>query len=95
MEKSNKYYMVMENLFYGRKVSSVYHLKGAEGRDTSGVNKVRLDMNLLEEDPIFIGLDAKKAFEIALWNDNSFLSTIDVMDYSLLVGMDEERKQER
>ncbi|XP_057962496.1 putative 1-phosphatidylinositol-3-phosphate 5-kinase FAB1C isoform X2 [Malania oleifera] len=92
--------MVMENLFFKRCISRVYDLKGsARSRynpDTTGKNKVLLDMNLLETlrtKPIFLGSKAKRRLERAVWNDTSFLASVDVMDYSLLVGVDEERKE--
>ncbi|XVE74717.1 hypothetical protein DITRI_Ditri12bG0039900 [Diplodiscus trichospermus] len=92
--------MVMENLFFRRSISRVYDLKGsARSRynpDTTGTNKVLLDMNLLETlrtEPIFLGSKAKRSLERAIWNDTSFLASVDVMDYSLLVGVDEERKE--
>ncbi|KAK7317860.1 hypothetical protein RJT34_02436 [Clitoria ternatea] len=92
--------MVMENLFYKRKISRVYDLKGSErsryNPDTTGTNKVMLDMNLLEAlrtKPIFLGSRAKRRLERAVWNDTSFLASVDVMDYSLLVGVDDERKE--
>ncbi|RDX99382.1 putative 1-phosphatidylinositol-3-phosphate 5-kinase FAB1C, partial [Mucuna pruriens] len=92
--------MVMENLFYKRNISRVYDLKGSErsryNADTTGTNKVMLDMNLLEAlrtKPIFLGSRAKRKLERAVWNDTSFLASVDVMDYSLLVGVDDERKE--
>ncbi|XVE85393.1 hypothetical protein DITRI_Ditri17bG0087500 [Diplodiscus trichospermus] len=92
--------IVMENLFFRRSISRVYDLKGsARSRynpDTSGANKVMLDMNLLETlrtEPIFLGSKAKRNLERAIWNDTSFLASVAVMDYSLLVGVDEERKE--
>ncbi|XP_051148627.1 putative 1-phosphatidylinositol-3-phosphate 5-kinase FAB1C isoform X2 [Andrographis paniculata] len=93
--------MVMENLFYDRNISKVYDLKGSErsryNSDTTGANKVLLDMNLLEAlrtDPIFLGSKAKRRLERAIWNDTWFLASIDVMDYSLLVGIvDGEEKE--
>lgn len=73
--------MVMENLFFKRTVSKVYDLKGsARSRynpDTTGANKVMLDMNLLETlrtNPIFLGSQAKRKLERAVWNDTSFLA---------------------
>ncbi|XP_044492106.1 putative 1-phosphatidylinositol-3-phosphate 5-kinase FAB1C isoform X2 [Mangifera indica] len=91
--------MVMENLFFRRSISKVYDLKGSArsryNSDTTGTNKVLLDMNLMENlrtDPIFLGSKAKRSLERAIWNDTSFLASVDVMDYSLLVGVDEERK---
>lgn len=73
--------MVMENLFFRRSISRVYDLKGsARSRyipDTSGKNKVLLDMNLVEKlhtEPIFLGSKAKRSLERAIWNDTSFLA---------------------
>lgn len=92
--------MVMENLFFKRNISKVYDLKGSlrsrYNPDTTGANKVLLDMNLLETlrtSPIFLGSKAKRRLERAVWNDTSFLASSYVMDYSLLVGVDEERKE--
>ncbi|XP_043694899.1 putative 1-phosphatidylinositol-3-phosphate 5-kinase FAB1C isoform X2 [Telopea speciosissima] len=92
--------MVMENLFFGRSISRVYDLKGSSrsryNPDTTGKNSVLLDLNLLEAlrtKPIFLGSKAKRSLERAVWNDTSFLGSVDVMDYSLLVGVDEERKE--
>ncbi|KAG4908874.1 hypothetical protein AAZX31_20G012800 [Glycine max] len=92
--------MVMENLFYKRNISRVYDLKGSErsryNPDTTGTNKVMLDMNLLETlrtKPIFLGSRAKRRLERAVWNDTSFLASVYVMDYSLLVGVDDDSKE--
>lgn len=92
--------MVMENLFFKRNISRVYDLKGSArsryNSDTTGTNKVLLDMNLLESlrtKPIFLGSKAKRSLERSIWNDTSFLASVDVMDYSLLVGVDDERKE--
>ncbi|XP_044488390.1 putative 1-phosphatidylinositol-3-phosphate 5-kinase FAB1C [Mangifera indica] len=92
--------MVMENLFFRRSISKVYDLKGSArsryNQDTTGANKVLLDMNLLEilrTEPIFLGSKAKRSLERAIWNDTSFLASVHVMDYSLLVGVDEEHKE--
>ncbi|KAJ9708381.1 hypothetical protein PVL29_000432 [Vitis rotundifolia] len=92
--------MVMENLFFKRNISRVYDLKGSArsryNADTTGANKVLLDTNLLETlrtEPIFLGSKAKRSLVRAIWNDTSFLASVDVMDYSLLVGVDDERKE--
>lgn len=75
--------MVMENLFFRRSISRVYDLKGsARSRynpDTTGTNKVLLDLNLLETlctKPIFLGSKAKRSLERAVWNDTSFLAVM-------------------
>ncbi|KAG0523664.1 hypothetical protein BDA96_07G142500 [Sorghum bicolor] len=89
--------MVMENIFFERKISRVYDLKGSlRSRYTAGDSKVLLDSNLIEAlhtKPIFLGSKAKRRLERAVWNDTSFLALADVMDYSLLVGIDEEKKE--
>lgn len=61
----------------------VYDLKGSArsryNSDTTGTNKVLLDMNLLETlrtKPIFLGSKAKRSLERAVWNDTSFLAVI-------------------
>ncbi|XP_050368282.1 1-phosphatidylinositol-3-phosphate 5-kinase FAB1A [Argentina anserina] len=92
--------LVMENLLFRRNVSRLYDLKGSSrsryNADTSGSNKVLLDQNLIEAmptSPIFVGNKAKRLLERAVWNDTAFLASIDVMDYSLLVGVDEEKHE--
>ncbi|XP_052182614.1 1-phosphatidylinositol-3-phosphate 5-kinase FAB1B-like [Diospyros lotus] len=92
--------LVMENLLFGRYVTRLYDLKGSSrsryNPDSSGSNKVLLDQNLIEAMPtcpIFVGTKAKRSLERAVWNDTSFLASVDVMDYSLLVGVDEEKHQ--
>lgn len=73
--------MVMENLFFKRNISRVYDLKGSArsryNSDTTGANKVLLDMNLLESlrtKPIFLGSKAKRSLERSIWNDTNFLA---------------------
>ncbi|XP_004287678.1 PREDICTED: 1-phosphatidylinositol-3-phosphate 5-kinase FAB1A [Fragaria vesca subsp. vesca] len=92
--------LVMENLLFRRNVSRLYDLKGSSrsryNADTSGSNKVLLDQNLIEAmptSPIFVGNRAKRLLERAVWNDTAFLASVDVMDYSLLVGVDEEKHE--
>uniref|UniRef100_A0A7N0UWF1 1-phosphatidylinositol-3-phosphate 5-kinase n=1 Tax=Kalanchoe fedtschenkoi TaxID=63787 RepID=A0A7N0UWF1_KALFE len=92
--------LVMENLLYKRTIRRLYDLKGSArsryNADPSGTNKVLLDQNLIEAmptSPIFVGNRAKRHLERAVWNDTSFLASIDVMDYSLLVGVDEEKRE--
>ncbi|XP_057770606.1 1-phosphatidylinositol-3-phosphate 5-kinase FAB1B-like isoform X2 [Salvia miltiorrhiza] len=92
--------LVMENLLFGRNITRLYDLKGSSrsryNPDSSGSNKVLLDQNLIEAmptSPIFVGNKAKRVLERAVWNDTAFLASIDVMDYSLLVGVDEEKHE--
>ncbi|XP_023548902.1 1-phosphatidylinositol-3-phosphate 5-kinase FAB1B-like isoform X2 [Cucurbita pepo subsp. pepo] len=92
--------LVMENLLFRRNVTRLYDLKGSSrsryNADSTGNNKVLLDQNLIEAmrtSPIFVGNKAKRLLERAVWNDTSFLASIGVMDYSLLVGVDEEKHE--
>lgn len=73
--------LVMENLLYARHVTHLYDLKGSVrsryNSDSSGVNKVLLDQNLLEAmptSPIFVSSKAKRLLERAVWNDTAFLA---------------------
>jgi len=86
--------MVMENLFFKRNISRVYDLKGSlrsrYNPDTTGANKVLLDMNLLETlrtSPIFLGSKAKRKLERAVWNDTSFLAVSCFIFFHLLVDL--------
>ncbi|KAM0016737.1 putative 1-phosphatidylinositol-3-phosphate 5-kinase [Helianthus debilis subsp. tardiflorus] len=96
-KESKSIVMVMENLFFKKNISRVYDLKGsARSRYNSDITGTMLDMNLLEAlrtNPLFLGSKAKRNLERAVWNDTSFLASIDVMDYSLLVGVDEGSKE--
>ncbi|KAJ0961395.1 hypothetical protein J5N97_000431 [Dioscorea zingiberensis] len=81
-------------------VSRTYDLKGAVfSRYISGANdseKVLLDQNFVEDmcvSPIYVGGRTKHLLQRAIWNDTSFLTSINVMDYSLLVGVDKQRRE--
>ncbi|KXN71909.1 hypothetical protein CONCODRAFT_78078 [Conidiobolus coronatus NRRL 28638] len=90
--------LIMENLFYERKISRIFDLKGSmrnrHVQSTGKENEVLLDENLMEiicRNPIFIRAHAKRLLHLAIHNDTLFLSKLNVMDYSLLVGIDEEQ----
>ncbi|KAJ9068984.1 Mitochondrial distribution and morphology protein 12 [Entomophthora muscae] len=92
--------LIMENLFYERRISRIFDLKGSmrnrHVQSTGKENEVLLDENLMEiicRSPIFIRAHAKQLLHMAIFNDTKFLSSLKVMDYSLLVGFDEERKE--
>ncbi|KAG6470156.1 hypothetical protein ZIOFF_071213 [Zingiber officinale] len=92
--------MVMENLLFGHEVSRTYDLKGASFAryvtDAKYGKTVLLDQNFVEDmckSPIYLGGKTKHLLQRAIWNDTSFLTSINVMDYSLLVGVDDERKE--
>ncbi|XP_020165098.1 putative 1-phosphatidylinositol-3-phosphate 5-kinase FAB1D [Aegilops tauschii subsp. strangulata] len=92
--------MVMENLLFGHNVSRIYDLKGAVFSryiaDSSDPHTVYLDQNFVEDmrvSPIYIGGRTKHLLQRAIWNDTSFLTSVNVMDYSLLVGVDEQNHE--
>ncbi|CAG8501415.1 14331_t:CDS:10 [Gigaspora rosea] len=94
-------FIVMENLFYERKVSKIFDLKGSmrnrHVQSTGKENEVLLDENLLElimtENPLYLREHSKKLLYESLHNDTLFLAKHNVMDYSLLVGIDDEKHE--
>ncbi|KAG5896372.1 hypothetical protein JTB14_005849 [Gonioctena quinquepunctata] len=93
--------LVMENLFYNRKVMQKFDLKGSMRNrlvvpDNQEEEIVLLDENLLKmtcDSPLYILPHSKSVLMAAIQNDTEFLSTQSVMDYSLLVGLDSENKE--
>ncbi len=91
--------LIMENLFYDRKTSRIFDLKGSmrnrHVEKTGKENEVLLDENMVEyiyESPLFVREYDKKLLRASLWNDTLFLAKMNVMDYSLVIGIDEENK---
>ena len=94
--------IIMENIFYGRTPHRIYDLKGTDrerymaAEDCTFSGAVLLDENLKEANlasPLFLTPTAHAKVQRALWADTHFLATLGVMDYSLLVGVDKERKR--
>ncbi|CAO3586991.1 unnamed protein product [Absidia cylindrospora] len=92
--------LVMENLFYDRCVQKIFDLKGSmrnrHVQVTGKENEVLLDENMVEylfQSPLFLHSHSKQMLRESLHNDTLFLSRLDVMDYSLLVGIDEEKQE--
>ena len=87
------YLLVQENLFYGKNVARMCDLKGAQRKDRGAFedeNETVIDENLFKFNngyPLLLSEAAKQRLTRALWNDTLFLASINVMDYSLLVGM--------
>ena len=88
--------LIMENLFYNRKTTRIFDLKGSmrnrHVKQTGKENEVLLDENMVEyiyESPVFVKEQLKKLLRGSLFNDTSFLSAMDVMDYSLVIGIDD------
>ncbi|XP_071447808.1 1-phosphatidylinositol 3-phosphate 5-kinase isoform X2 [Hetaerina americana] len=73
-------------------------LPGANGGISNAADSeiVLLDENLLKmtcESPLYIQSHSKAVLTRAINNDTLFLASQSVMDYSLLVGLDEEKKE--
>ncbi|KAF5269883.1 hypothetical protein FQR65_LT05681 [Abscondita terminalis] len=93
--------LVMENLFYNRRVTHKFDLKGSMRNrlvnpDNQEGEIVLLDENLLKmtcETPLYILPHSKAVLTAAIHNDTEFLSEQSVMDYSLLVGLDSDNKE--
>ncbi|KAF8584674.1 hypothetical protein K439DRAFT_1566358 [Ramaria rubella] len=97
---SGTVFLVMENLFYDRRFTNIYDLKGstrnrhvhATGRE----NEVLLDENLVQSahiNPLYLREHSKRILRGALWNDSRFLADLNVMDYSLVVGVDSVKNE--
>lgn len=92
--------LVMENLFYDRKTTRIFDLKGSMrnryAQATGDSGEVLLDENMVNfiyESPLFVREHAKKLLRASLWNDTLFLAKQNVMDYSLMIGIDEVKKE--
>ncbi|XP_076042433.1 1-phosphatidylinositol 3-phosphate 5-kinase fab1 isoform X3 [Oratosquilla oratoria] len=94
--------LVMENLFYKRNITHKFDLKGSirnrlvstSGKEGSEI--VLLDENLLRRacsSPLYVRPHSKTIITQAINSDTSFLSQQLIMDYSLLVGIDEEAEE--
>ncbi|KAJ1975037.1 Mitochondrial distribution and morphology protein 12 [Dimargaris xerosporica] len=92
--------MIMENLFYERNVTKTFDLKGSMRnrlvQDTGRAGEVLLDENLVKhilQSPLYIRDHAKDLIRSSIWNDTLFLAKHEVVDYSLLVAIDEEKHE--
>jgi 1-phosphatidylinositol-3-phosphate 5-kinase len=90
----------MENLFYDRHFTKIYDLKGSTRnrhvQSTGRANEVLLDENLVESahlHPFYLREHSKRILRGALYNDSKFLADINVMDYSLVVGLDSQKNE--
>ncbi|XP_059631892.1 putative 1-phosphatidylinositol-3-phosphate 5-kinase FAB1D [Cornus florida] len=92
--------MVMENLSFGRNITRQYDLKGALharfNAAADGSEDVLLDQNFVNDmnaSPLYVSRRSKRLLQRGVWNDTTFLNSINVMDYSLLVGVDTQRRE--
>ena len=96
----NGFLLLLENLFYDRALSRIFDLKGSMRnrriQSTGEKNEVLLDENMVDfiyESPLFAREHSKKLLRASLWNDTLFLAKQNVMDYSLMVAIDNDKKE--
>ncbi|KAJ9216232.1 hypothetical protein DTO166G4_2164 [Paecilomyces variotii] len=96
----NWYLLLMENLFYDRIPTRIFDLKGSmrnrKVQSTGERNEVLLDENMVDfiyETPLFAREHSKKLLSQSVWNDTLFLGRQNVMDYSLMIAIDEQRQE--
>ena len=96
----NYFLLLMENLFYDRVPTRIFDLKGSmrnrKVQSTGQRNEVLLDENMVDfiyETPLFTREHSKRLLSQSVWNDTLFLGRQDVMDYSLMIAIDESRQE--
>lgn len=95
LENKEYYYLVVRNVFSDRKkIHKKYDLKGSRiDREAKDSEKDKESVTFKDNDftkenvKIYVGSDIKKTFLERLQNDVKFLSGLNIMDYSLLVGI--------
>ncbi|CAG8515932.1 7915_t:CDS:2 [Funneliformis mosseae] len=92
--------LVMEHLFFEKTITSKFDLKGIQERhirDQPQQGDVTLwDGDWVEgryKSRLLIHSHSKKILREAILNDTKFLADSNIMDYSLLVGVDGEKKE--
>ncbi|KAH6657346.1 hypothetical protein BKA67DRAFT_555042 [Truncatella angustata] len=92
--------LLMENLFYDRAPTRIFDLKGSmrnrKIQSTGEQNEVLLDENMVEyiyESPLFAREHSTKLLRASVRNDTLFLARQNVMDYSLMIAVDEAKKE--
>ncbi|KAH9847776.1 hypothetical protein C2E23DRAFT_847419 [Lenzites betulinus] len=92
--------LVMENLFYNQQISKTFDLKGIQGRkvkpSSNAGSKTLFDGEWIEGQQRALTLvrpHSKVILQDAVLADCEFLAKSNIMDYSLLLGIDEESKQ--
>ncbi|KAG2234547.1 hypothetical protein INT48_007360 [Thamnidium elegans] len=90
--------MVMEHLFYNQNIIKRFDFKGIQDRQVEEFRKQQKDTTLWDGDWIneyrtrlSVHEQSKAVLEFAISNDTEFLSKCNIMDYSLLVGIDQDK----
>ncbi|KDR71610.1 hypothetical protein GALMADRAFT_253980 [Galerina marginata CBS 339.88] len=91
--------LVMENLFFDQKISKTFDLKGIQGRKVKAHGdtiQTLFDGEWIEGQRRTLTLvrpHSKIILREAIKSDAEFLSKSNIMDYSLLLGVDNEKKE--
>jgi len=93
--------LVMENLFFDKKIVKTFDLKGIQGRKVKAATSGNSTKPLFDGDWIegqhraltLLHPHSKLVLQEAIKSDSEFLSKSNIMDYSLLLGIDAEKKQ--
>ncbi|CAN1731212.1 Putative 1-phosphatidylinositol-3-phosphate 5-kinase FAB1D, partial [Linum perenne] len=88
-----RYLIVMENIQFGRQFSKRYDVKGLVYKRSANEDsdEVLLDENFARlMTSCRVSKDTKDKLTIAVKNDADFLTSVGVMDYSLLIGVNKE-----
>ncbi|XP_062544870.1 putative 1-phosphatidylinositol 3-phosphate 5-kinase [Armigeres subalbatus] len=97
---NEKTVLVMENLFFDREITEKFDLKGSLRNRLVDPNRqsgeiVLMDENLMQmswTNPLYILTHSRTVLKDAIDRDSSFLEKNEVMDYSLLVGLDNKER---
>jgi len=87
--------LVMENLFYKQRSDRQYDLKGIEGRRVKSAEKEKktlFDVEWLESqkrEPVYVSPHSRLVVRDAIRSDAAFLTSSNIMDYSMLLGVDD------
>jgi hypothetical protein len=96
---NHQFVVVMPNVLYSRKFTHVFDLKGLSFDrfvSTEDKNIVLKDGNFARYNrgfPLSLTPKSVKALNAALQSDTEFLSNLGIMDYSLLVAVDERHRK--
>ncbi|KAF8196935.1 hypothetical protein BJ912DRAFT_954157 [Pholiota molesta] len=91
--------LVMENLFFNQNINKTFDLKGIQGRKVKShgdTTKTFFDGEWIEGQQRTLTLvrpHSKVILRDAIKNDAEFLARSNIMDYSLLLGVDEQKKE--
>jgi hypothetical protein len=99
-------FVIMPNLMYGQKLTQVFDLKGkTAGRfvtpannNAAGASSVLLDKNFIHYTqglPLPLKSTSRSWLREALERDAGFLASMDIMDYSILVGLNDAAGEDR